>query len=81
MRGAADLLGALPDNLREMAPRMEVGHVWRVFTEVAGREELKLVVVPAIAGCPGNRHGLRGSLGVAAGTPHGKVLTVAAAAN
>ena len=64
-----------------MAPVREVGHVRRRLAVVAGREEVELIVVPAIACGTGDRPGSAKGLGVTAGTPHGKVLTIATAAN
>ncbi len=41
---ATDLRGGLPDHLREVAPVVEVGHIWRILAEQTV-VQLQLVVV------------------------------------
>lgn len=78
---AANLLGLPPHKLREVAPLLEVCHVGAVLAIIAGGEEVHLAVVPAVAGRASDGRGGAKGLGVLGRAPHGKVLTVAAAAN
>jgi hypothetical protein len=78
---AANLLSLPPDELREVTPLLEVRHVGAVLAIVAGGEEIQLAVVPAVAGRASDGRGGAKGFGILARAPHGKVLTVATAAN
>lgn len=74
---ASNLGSSLPDDLREMSPFGEVGHVWIGLSIFGGWEQAKLAVVPHVGDDAGDENRwvlvlLSGSRG----TCHGNVLAV-----
>lgn len=74
---ASNLGSSLPDNLGEVSPSREVGHVWIGLSVLGGWEEAKLAVVPHVGDDSGNEN--RWVLVLFSGsgcTSHGNVLAV-----
>lgn len=78
LRSAADRGGGDPDDLREMAPRLKVGHVGVAFSVAVGGELPDLAVVPHVGdGLGDNLRGVNAG-NVTRGTVHSNVLAVRA---
>lgn len=78
LRIAAELLRLFPDELREMAPVLEVRHVRVLLAVVGGRPKGKLPVIPHVScGLSAGLHraDILDSLLVGR-APHGNVLTI-----
>lgn len=76
LRLATDAGRLLPDQLGEMTPLLEVGHIGRGFTVERRREQVELAVVPHVVNGHVDGTNISQLLGTARKTPHGNVLTV-----
>lgn len=77
---AADALGVLPDELREVAPVLEVVHARSTLAVVTGGKLVQLAVVPEVAGSLSTGPVSAKLAGAAGCSPHGEVLAVATTA-
>lgn len=80
LRDAADLLGANPDELREVSPCLKVAHVGVGLAKVLGGIGVDLAVVPHVGDRLGDDLALSNSLEVGSRAKQGKILAVAATA-
>lgn len=76
--GAANRSSSGPDDLREVAPSGEVGHIWGGLAVLGGWEKVKLAVVPHVGDDTSDEdRWVLGALTGVRSTSHGDVLSVA----
>ena len=77
MGSASNLGSTLPDDLGEVSPSGEVGHIWVGLAVLRGWEKVKLAIVPHVGDDTRDQdRWVLGRLSGCGGTSHGNVLSV-----
>ncbi len=77
MDSTSKTLGALPDQLSEMTPRLKGTHVWGGQSVEVAHEVVEFAIVPEVTGSHLDSTGRAQLLSTTGYSPHGNILTIA----